>query len=200
MILALLWGCGPQCSEDEVVTREGCVPAAESVGWDEETLPGYRLRACRTLEPGEGTLDFEDGCASGACLGDTYGSFRAALGEPTEIEGAGSWVLVDWDQRGLYAYFDDDDGDNEPDPDEPVYRFVVNGPAAGTSVDGLATELSLACFVQVLGPPDDVDTVDGMVETLRYDALALRIHDFSGAQTFLDPDGYVDVISFDSRP
>lgn len=197
MIWALLIGCGPQCADGENVTAEGdCVPQGQALGWDETTLPGYRLREC-SMTPGDGAFDLFTGCAHGVCRDDTYDDFVATLGAPDETEGLGSLANAHWDGIALYAYFADDDGDSRPDGGAIPEWMSLHDRASGTSTEGLRVGISFACFVQVLGPPTDVDTENDVVTSMRFDDHAVWVSDYTGDQSFLDPDGYVDTIAID---
>lgn len=113
---------------------------------------------CDAEPTGDGTLDLFRRCAGGLCVGMTYDEMVASVGSDADSVDADydGYLFVGWDDLGVYLWLHDADEDGLPDPDDTTWRIVVQPWFAGTTDDGLGTDMSLACFVDVLGDPDAI--------------------------------------------
>ncbi|MEZ4320982.1 MAG: hypothetical protein R3F61_26120 [Myxococcota bacterium] len=202
-LLGLAWvaGCGSSdCGPDETITADGCVPRSDGAVWDEDTLPGFKLRPCE-IQAGDGELDLIAGCAHGVCAGDDYTTWTSVLGAATECDASGSFVTCRWRADGLFGTFPDQDDDGLADPTGVPLSVAVDDVAGGRTASGVGVDESLACFVQELGTPSDIES-NGTerVEALDFDTATLHVHaaDLYGQSDF-DPDGYVDLILLSPR-
>lgn len=164
-LLALALACAPGTGDADTATVD--VPIVP--------LPGCELHA-----PGD--VDIEAGCALGVCAESTYAAFRTVLGEADDCAPSFSdKIRCEWD-AGVYAYFEDADGD-ELVEDTSSNSFLYLEDPGLTTPEGLGLGVSLQCFFDELGLADDIDlTIDELVgdvyfvEGLTYSSLGLYLH------------------------
>jgi hypothetical protein len=152
-------------------------------------------------EPGsdDGALDVEAGCAGDVCLGTPWPEATATLGDPGSCIYIVDGAVCFWD-LGLVISFADTEADGTPDDDATAYAIAVNPPFDGGTVDGLALDASLGCFVDALGDPDAVSfghyDEAWLVRSLAWNDLFFTVYDFDAADGIGQPDGLPDFVQF----
>jgi hypothetical protein len=152
-LLAFMVACsGGQLVEDTEVIEDTEEPVVEppTVEGVLDTLP-----AC---EPGadDGTLALGPGCAGDVCVGMYAADVEAVLGAGN-CDGSYPGYVSCWWESGYSISYRDLDFDGELDPDARNEGMYVYYPFAGGTVEGLASGVSMSCFVDVLGLPDSVE-------------------------------------------
>ncbi len=107
--------------------------------------------------------------------------FRTVLGEADDCYPSYSdTIRCEWD-AGVYSYFEDADGD-ELVEDTSESSFLYLGAPGLASPEGLGLGVSLQCFFDALGLPEDIDlAVDELtgdtyfVEGFQYKSLGLYV-------------------------
>ena len=109
------------------------------------------LPSC-TFKPANGRLDLERGCADGLCLDMPT---ERAVQPPFACKAS---------KRAQKPMCDDDAGrrfwderESETRPQSTLGQVYLSPPYDGTSADGLGLGVSLACFLEVYGTPDQVE-------------------------------------------
>ena len=192
--------CGPgfvpnpdgNCYED---TSNDPVPPS----WDDAIDDAYDDLPARDRGEGDGELDLERGCASGACLGMTRAEIEAVLGEPDDVAVSNSaWVILDWWSLGTEVWFYDPGNTDVAEPDAIASGVQVYPGYAGSTDDGLSPEQSLRCFVDVLGDPDSITFRDSSgwgISTMNW-GDSLTVWDYADGNE-LGHDGRADYIYMD---
>jgi len=176
-------------------------------GQGEETGAGLTqeeidlMKPCTIAAPGD-RLDITGGCADTVCATDSYAQINQKLGETGHCSGAstpgatGQTLRCSWREGAISAWFDDDEGDDVPDEGPTMQGLHLSASWDGSDPNGLAMGLSLRCFIDLLGMPDQVnhtlyDNVTRQVSGLYWDALGFEVEDDHGRSDDL-PNGYVD--------
>jgi hypothetical protein len=155
-MLLFLMACTPTCEDGQVndpITGD-CVNT-----WSDPTTPEEALAAlaeCEYATPGSG-LDLIAGCVDDACVGMTLGEFEAELGAADECDAnifEDELIGCEWDS-GVFASFLGDNGALPEDGEATMVAARHN--YNGSDPDGLALNISLTCYLDVLGEPDDID-------------------------------------------
>lgn len=195
-LLATLAACGnADCPEGQARSSAGECIDLDLPEWNDDLLPDASVWACTMAETGT-RLDFLGACADGACDGDTIEDMTATLGTPECRDfGIDQVVACDWN-GGIGAHFDDLDRDEVPDAGAIADVFNIELPWDGTSEEGLALGLSMGCFVEVFGPPEDSDLTAWDSERMVPTRLQWANFSVSDDDLLDDPDGYADSILF----
>lgn len=199
----LLWtGCqgdptaceaGFELRDDGLCYQDDAAPAPATLG---DVFDG--MEPC-DLDPGDGRIDLETGCADGACGDMDYDEINDALGSTgacsTNTFDA-TLVSCTWD-GGYAASFDDLDADGAPDAGSDAFTLTLDPPYRGTTDAGLGLSVGMRCFVGVLGDPGDVLYVriddEYLAFYMGWDGLTA--YDFYSGEGQFGPDGVVDSIS-----
>lgn len=146
-------------------------------------------------------IDLPGGCIEGGCAQSDYASFESALGLDVDC-GAndfGEWDCL-WPQ-GIAALFPPAETDSGGPSDSSITAYVrARNTYEGASADGLGIGVSLRCFTEALGNPDNVLlvlSVNALVpQQLEWDLLGIEIEDEEREVDLLAfPDGLVDEIT-----
>lgn len=181
LVAALLPACTPSCPPGLEYIDGQCRSGTpgEGIDLDERGHPPCEFEA------GNGRLDIDSGCADGACDDALYADMVDALG-PASCDASdviSETTFCDWQGGALRSHFDDVDLDGVPDPDATARGLYLSEGYDGTSPDGLGLRVSLACFYDVYGEPDEEDRVkDGSLDrvigmTFRLDNATLYVDD-----------------------
>lgn len=194
----LALACSP-CPEGFVADGGACVPdtaGVEPVELDERGHP-----PCEPREPGT-RLGLEQGCVDGACDGVDYAGWVGALGAEGSCDTSDvvpETTFCSWQGGNVDTHFVDEDLDGAPDDGAVAEGAYVSEGWSGSDADGLGLGISLACFYEVLGEPQEEDRVPN--------GSAVRVVDAtwtlpSGATVFVhdlelleEPDGHVGRLS-----
>lgn len=158
-MLFLLLACTPTCPEGQINDPI----SGDCVGtWSDPTSPEEALAAlseCEFLPSGD-DLDLFEGCVDVACVGMTLSEIEGLLGEGDCDANLFDDELIgcEWDGGDLYASFE---GENGVAVEDGVARTVAaKENYAGADPSGLGLDISLNCYLDALGEPDDIDYVD----------------------------------------
>lgn len=165
------------------------------------------LEPCAPIS-GDGSLDLEGHCVDGLCVGDSVSDAFATFGTPDATslytityEGyVFTYVSHLW-ANGISASYDDEDADGVLNPGDRVISLTVELPYSGGTMDGLGLGANIACFLDEIGDPDQVEfwpTGDAYrVSYVWWSRADLSIGDTSlnGTGEFGISDGLVDSIN-----
>ena len=154
-MLLILLGCTPTCEDDQIndpITGD-CVEL-----WSDPSTPEEALAAlpdCSAL-PGGNRIDLVQGCVDGACVGMRLGEIEADLGDAECDSNAFEDDLIgcEWDW-GVLALFHGEDGSLPSDA--TATTVAAKDDFDGADPDGLGLGISLNCYLDTLGEPDDID-------------------------------------------
>jgi len=156
-MLLLLLACSPPCEEGQInhpVTGE-CMKA-----WSDPSTPDEALAAlpeCDYLGPGD-RIVVDAGCVDDACVGMSLAGISAVLGEGTCEGDAFDGEPIGCAWNNVSVRFEGEAG-----------TYVEDGIATsiaaidefdGSSPEGLGLGISLSCYLEVLGEPDDIHYTD----------------------------------------
>lgn len=146
---------------------------------------------------GDGTLDLT-GCALGVCAGATYADAVEALGEADSFDDSDpGYVNATWTE-GVSTWYPDLDTDGVPDADGLATWISVFPSANVTTEEGLGPRVSMRCFVDVLGDPDQIELQfrfgDWEIVSLEWSDDALKVWDYYDHRDEARSDGKSDFI------
>lgn len=206
MFFALLVaiGCGSRDS-DEPVCREGTELQADGHCHPPlaEFPPSLRdaleaLPACVPAPEG-GEIELGRGCANGACALDTFDDMRDALGDAVTCETASQdnrLVYCTWEEMGIDGLFRDDDQNDVPDAGARTDRIHLLVGYEGRTPGGAGIASNLACWVDELGVPDRLNSVDVggalVVRELLWDDYGVFAYDVGDDDESGQPNGWID--------
>ncbi len=198
----LILACTPD--PDELPCREGFSRAPSGHCYPNEPLLAPSslddlydlLEPCYGLRPSP-QMDLESGCAGDLCEGDLFDVAVAKLGEPYTCYEANGDAYCDW-RSGVSGRWDDENDDLVPDAGSRNERVLVRAPFAYGTEAGLGLWMPYSCFVDQLGPPDDltlVETEDGLfIERMNFDAVGLLAYDLIDREGRAGADGELDTL------
>lgn len=199
-------GCGSRDS-DAPVCREGTTLQADGHCHPPiaQFPPSLRdaleaLPACEPAGPGP-AIDVARGCANAACAGDLYADMVEALGDQVTCATAAQdvrLVYCTWEELGIDGLFRDEDQNRVPDAQARTDRIHLFVGHLGALPGGGGIASNLSCFVDELGVPSRMNTVDVaghlLIRELIYDELGLFAYDLGDDDESGLPNGYVDNI------
>ena len=208
IVFLLMLACTPDA--EELPCREGFSRAPSGHCYPDEPLQApsslddlYELlEPCHGLRPSNG-MDLESGCAGELCQGDLYDVAVAKLGPPETCFEANDDAYCTW-PSGLGGRWDDEDDDLLPDPGTRNQRVNVTAPFAYGTKSGLGLWMPYSCYVDQLGPPDDltlVDTEDGLfIERMNFEGVGLLAYDLYDLDGRSGADGLLDTLYLYGAP
>jgi hypothetical protein len=149
--------------------------------------------------PGNGELDLTGQCAFGVCDNQPYADAVLALGPPAEVEASYGQVDVSWSE-GVTAYYADP-GTGVPAQDALSISVLVSPDADAQTTDGLGPGVSMQCWVDALGNPDEIE-LQRQAKTWRAVSLewiedpVVKAWDFVNHRESEKADGESDYVSF----
>ncbi|MBT3223770.1 MAG: hypothetical protein HN348_32275 [Proteobacteria bacterium] len=200
IFLFLQFACMPEvvCPEGQLLTSKGICVTPQYKTFD--TKYTADLPECELAEPSS-RLDLRPGCVDGACPDMSYYEINEVLFEDGVCTNSFSLGTTSckWGD-GIRTNFTDDNNDGLPDSNSTASGLYVESPYSGSDKDGLAIGISIACFMEVLGYTDRIETLetdDGLfVSELYYPDMGLFVYDRDwDIEDGPEVDGIVDAIS-----
>ena len=192
--------CGTEkCDDDFYTGADGYPSDGDSSAGEGDVADAVvdaidALPSCVPL-PGNGRLDFEKRCADNGCIDDTYTDLVDAFGANGFCEPSFSWsdrLSCGWFNT-IRVYFDDNDLDGIPDEFDAATAIYIDDTWDGTTDSGLGIGVSMRCFLDEYGVPDELDfrSEDGVIQLTGFEYIAIGL-DISASSSEI---GIVDGIN-----